>query len=154
MRLIQIEFRPPVHGNLETLTLFRLPSISPSGTMCFICLTFPDSEVKRGAGKKHIGKPVPTFIQCFQAKVSGQTLRNVAQCASPFRTTAPNSESGGQEFESLRARHFQRHSVRFARQSHDPSRRPRVMAFQRTMFKRTACLTWPLHVDVENCGWL
>jgi hypothetical protein len=51
---------------------------SPSGNMCLIWLTFPDSEVKRGAGKKHIGKPVPTFIQCFQAKVSGQTLRQVS----------------------------------------------------------------------------
>src|ERR1035437_6195519 len=89
MRLIQIEFRPPVHGNLETLTLFRLPSISPSGTMCFICLTFPDSEVKRGAGKKHIGKPVPTFIQCFQAKVSGQTLS-----AAPTGTSPRPNENG------------------------------------------------------------
>jgi len=32
---------------------------------------------------------------------------------------APDYESGGQRFESVRARHFQRHPVRFARQSHD-----------------------------------
>ena len=31
----------------------------------------------------------------------------------------PDYESGGQRFESVRARHFQRHSVRFARHSHD-----------------------------------
>jgi hypothetical protein len=31
---------------------------------------------------------------------------------------APDYESGGQEFESLRARQFVRHSVRFARKSH------------------------------------
>src|SRR5665811_275846 len=32
---------------------------------------------------------------------------------------APDYESGGQRFESVGARHIQRHSVRFALQSHD-----------------------------------
>jgi hypothetical protein len=47
--------------------------------MRLIRLTFPDQEDKWSAGKALTGKAMPNSFQCFQAKVSGQTLRVAAQ---------------------------------------------------------------------------